>query len=207
MVAEIEAVAALRRAEWDKHRPGVLSTGDALTRIWTSFRDNVADFAEAVKAGTLEQTGLLTLELFLPDAYSAQQLSVAVRYAGEKEWTAVARGSYKPMMFGMDTEYDYSAYYRVPLRMDAERAVEACRLEVWGYGGQGVRFVEVANRAGRFVPACVSEVTGRVENAPAVLVDNATWCYLGDPDTPTAVRYPQIAQVKHGMTVGMRRAE
>jgi hypothetical protein len=134
-------------------------------------------------------------------------MSVAVRYAGEAEWTAVAQGSYKPFSYGMDTEYDYSAYYRVPLRMDTERAVEAVRLEVWAYGGQGVRYLEVNNRAGRFVPACLSEVSGRVENPQAVLIDNSAWCYLGEPDTHVAVMHPEVAKVRHGMTVGMRKAE
>ncbi len=205
VVTEIDSVAAVRRAQWNKHRPGVLSTHDALNRTWTAFRQNIADFAAAVKSGTLEQTGLLTLELFLPDAYSAAQLSVAVRYAGSEEWTPVAQGSYKPMFFGMDTEYDHSAYYRVPLRMDAHQAVEACRLEVWSYGGQGIRYLEINNRAGRYVPGSLSEVYGRVEHPQALLVDNSTWCYLGDPDTHTAVLHPEIARVRHGMTVRMRR--
>lgn len=204
-LAEIESIYALRRAQWEKHRPGVLSTHDALNRTWTGLRKHLGEFADAVQAGTLDQTGLLTLELFLPDAYSAAQLSVAVRYAGEEAWTRVAQGCYKPMFFGMDCEYDYAAYYRVPLRVETERAVEEVRLEVWGYGGQGIRFLDVTNRAGRFVPACVSQVAGRAEHPEAVLVDNSTWCFLGDPDTHTAVLRPQIAQVKHGLTVAMKR--
>ena len=203
VLGEIDAVAALRRAQWERYRPGILSTYDALNRFWDGFHENIAAFAEAARAGTLEQVGLLTLELFLADGFSSPRMSVALRYAGDADWTTVAQGGWKPMFFGKDQEYDHAAYYRVPLRMDTERAVEACRLEVWGYGGQGVRYVEVNNRAGRFVPACVREVSGRVENPAALLVDNSFWCYLGDPDTGLAVLHPEVARVSHGLTVEM----
>lgn len=207
-VSSIKALETQRHNQWQKHRKGILSAYDALNRHWTAFSDGIKDFADKVKSGSLAQTGLLTLELFLPDAFSAQSLCAYVRYQDAEEWTRVTEdgyGAYKPLCFNFDDEYDHSAYYTVNLRMDSERPVTECRIESWGYGGQGIRYVEVHNRAGTFVPESICQVCGRVERPDSVLTNNSFWCYLGEPDTQLVMLNPALANIRHGLTVKLRK--
>ena len=177
-----------------------------MDRHWKTFHDNLTAFARTVKAGKLDQTGILSLGLFLPDAFSSPTVKVSIRYAGAKQWVPAAEGQYKPEMFGCgDCEYDHSSYYQVNIRIDSNRAPTAVLVEHWGYGGQGVRYLEVNNRAGRFVPESLTQTYGRVERPENVLLDNSAWCYLGEPDTGFVFHNPALGRVRHGLVITLRR--
>jgi hypothetical protein len=201
-VDQAERLFQVRQRQWAEHRPGVLSTGNRLESYWTAFRQNLADFADAVAEGSLDGVGLLTVEYFLPDAFSAQWVTLAVRYAPDDAWTTVVdRDVPKPLFFQSDDEYEHSGYLRVSYPLAAGRTITHCRIESWGYGGIGIRCLQFRSPAAVLAPCAVTAVSGVVAAAQHVLDTSSSWCWLGEPDTGLAFRHPGLGRVRHSLTL------
>ena len=137
----------------------------------------------------------LVLRLFLPDAYGAPRLSATVTAGGESQ--TVLDGSFKPMPLLSD------AYYTVQTPFTSDKAPDGVRLEVWGYGGQGIAFLEAQNRSRSLKAQAVRSASGPVEHADAVVRDDSQWAYLGHPDVTAATLDPSLADQRAVIEVAL----
>ena len=128
----------------------------------------------------------LVLRLFLPDQHGAPRLSVSAR-RGE-EALPLVEGSFKPagLMQG--------CYYTIQVPFEMEGGPDAIRLEVCGYGGQGIAFLEVQNCSDVLLPNAIRTVVGSVEHPQAVLRDDSQWAYLGNKDIAAAMHCHRLAE-------------
>ena len=171
---EVRRLTQARRRQWKSTRPGLPSPD--LDAYWEGVAA-VVDSIERIAVGRVRsQTGFLRLQCVLPNAFGAQRLQVAVRYAGSRRWIQVGSEVYKaqPLSDG--------AFYEVWLPIASDQAVAGCRLESWGYGGMGLTYVEAINQTGRFLPVRVAVTAGQVRDAGNLLVDDLQWCWIGETD-------------------------
>jgi hypothetical protein len=61
-----------------------------------------------------------------------------------------------------------------------DRTPTALRFETWGYGTQGIVFVEIVNAKGRFVPSGLTSVKGKVIEPENVLADSIYYAVAGE---------------------------
>ena len=95
------------------------------------------------------------------------------------------------------------AYYEVHVPIDSERAVDACRLEVWGYGGQGIAYVDAVNHAGLHHPVEVMQTRGTVAHAEWLLADDHLACWIGEPDSDLPYYDMDRAREVHAVELAM----
>jgi len=174
-----------------------------LENFWSALRRTLAELLHSLQEGDLHQNWLFVVDWFLPDAFSAQRTTISVLREGQSEWEELTEVSPKPLFFGGDNEYDHGAYYRVLYPVSGTKPITACRFESRGYGGQGIRAVELLTPAGKSVPTAVTEVHGQVQNPEHLLDNSSTWCMLGETDTQRAFLTPALAQATHRVTLSM----
>lgn len=195
-IAEIEDFACIQKLLWQRYRPGiepckVASQYDGYLEQMNELLSLVESSGEGRK-----DTGLFTVRWFLPDAYSAQKVSLSVRYEEDDSWTPVAEGVFKSLG---DT------YYYKSWPVSNRRVPAAVRIESWGYGGQGLAFLEVVTPAGRYVPCAITGAQGRTDSPENVLTDDLKPCYLGEPDSALTFQNPQSAFTKHWIEIELRK--
>jgi len=83
------------------------------------------------------------------------------------------------------------------------RVPERVRLDVWGYGGTGYRFVDIVSGKHRYVPTDVKQVKGRVTDPEHLLADDDRWSYLGEPDVYTAFHSRALHTRIHSVELAM----
>jgi hypothetical protein len=101
---------------------------------------------------------------------------VQIRCRVERRWRMVHQGMIKPL-------WDEHALFSMSFPWDiGTRAPNRVRIEVWGYGGTGYRFLDIVCGRRRYVPVAVARTRGRVTDPRHLLADDDRWSYLGEPD-------------------------
>ncbi|MHB9022987.1 MAG: family 20 glycosylhydrolase [Armatimonadota bacterium] len=176
----------------DRLRPGMYPVNGAeayLTRLHT-----VLEAAwERLERLPAENDWWLILRLFLPDAYSAQQLQVTGLFDAEER--VLAQGVFKPAI-----EQNTGCHYTLQAPFKSPDKPKAVRLESWGYGGQGIAFLEMQNPTVTLFPKAIRETAGPVSDPDALLHDNSLWTYLGRLDVSPAMNDPSLAE-EHAVVV------
>jgi transcriptional regulator with XRE-family HTH domain len=146
-----------------------------------------------------EDTGMFIVDFFLPDMHTAQRTEISVQEEGSQEWVSIAQGVFKPELA---TEAE-SAYYTrfFPIRKDAR--IARCRINTYGYGGQGFTFVKIVNSAGHRVPYALLGIDGRVENPENLFSDDRQWCFMGEQDIRYAFKNRGLESSMHTVIIEM----
>ena len=197
LAKHVRDLAEHRARQWAEQRPGV--TPDRASIHLSSAADRLEQFADqwSVQAGA---SGLIELDLFLWDNFSAPRLRVEVLDAAGKP-SIVAEGIFKPFN---NRQSQYTV--QVPIRVLAETAgLDTIRLVVSGFGGQGVRFVRVLLTEGYLEPAGIAAASGEVFDAQAALVDDSSVCYLGSAST-AATLFAHAERAESSLTLSLRPA-
>jgi hypothetical protein len=133
---------------------------------------------------------MLQARLFLPDCYGSPQLRITVCCGRDEQ--VVADGQFKTLV-----QFAGEAYtLQVPFTSAC--TPDGLRVEGWGYGGQGMTYVDVFNRHTVLAPRKVRAFNGPVSTPEALLTDNSTWAYLGRFDIRRAYHHPELAD-EHGV--------
>ncbi|OPZ30806.1 MAG: Glycosyl hydrolase family 20, catalytic domain [Lentisphaerae bacterium ADurb.BinA184] len=144
----------------------------------------------------------LILRLHLQDYHAAPVLRVSLCYGKRVEEILPPAGLKPRGLEGGRCGGVYTSF--VPFR--AERAPDAVRLEAWGYGGQGVAFVEAQNPTTTLLPAALRRIEGRVTRPEAVLRDDSAVAALGCPDVAAAFHRPQLAEERALIEIALAAA-
>jgi len=189
---EAELIKRERLAQWKRYRSGIKS--DHLADFYSGLARMIKELIARRPAA-----GLLHVYFCLPDAYSAQTTALFIRYQGGREWELLKQGTLKPLHLG-DTFYQYS------FPVDNKRKIDSVRIESWGYGGQGLTWLEAVNSAGRFRPQTIEKCEGLGSHPEHVLDEDRKWCFLGNPNTRRAFLDPALAGARHILQVALAKA-
>ena len=181
---EMDSLIALRAPMHERLRAGMCPEGHG-TRHLTGLRDGLAPAWERLARGAEESDWWLVLRLFLPDIHGAGSLKVAGLFGGEPR--TLIEGCFKPAF------QSPGSHYTLQVPFASSEAPEGVRLEVCGYGGQGVAFLEAQNRSRTLMPARIGGADGLVTRPEAVLRDDSAWAFLGNPDITAAMHDPTLA--------------
>ena len=121
---------------------------------------------------------LLILRLFLQDHYGAPFLKITVS-AGKEEFT-FGPGGFKPN--NSIVKNRQTGHYDLQLPFTLGKTPENIRIEGWGYGGQGVCFVELQNPTITLYPGGIKGTRGLVNKPEAILLDDTSFAYFGCAD-------------------------
>lgn len=162
-------VAAYRRhyskmcSFWEKVRPGIPHS--SLDAFFDTAIKNFASLADK------PAEGLLTLRLF--DRGVTQDSEVMIKFEDSSDWQSIFQTRLTP--------YYNNNYHERSFAVPADQIPVAIRFESWGYGTQGISFLEINNFKGRFIPDKIAEITGRVASPEHILFDDINYAELGEP--------------------------
>jgi len=170
----LDQLALARDRQWDRWRKGCHP--NAASANIREFASRLNAFFDTLTGRAKSERGVLSLRLFLIEGYSAPWLSVEV-FDG-KEWVSIAsRATFKPANL-----LNASFALEIPMCWKYGEP-QILRITLSGYGGQGVQFASLFIDDHRWIPECILSIRGSVENAEALLSDDAFVCYLGEKDT------------------------
>lgn len=191
---ELDALIALRAPLHDRRRPGMFPQHGA-SHYLQAVRDGLAPAWERLARAPQPSDWQLLLRLFLPDTHGAPRLRVSARFGADTR--ELLFGGYKPA----DTQP--GSHYSLQLPFTADTAPDAICLEGWGYGGQGIAFLELHNPTTTLLPTSIITTAGPVSNPAAILRDDSFWAYLGTTDILAAIHTPALADERGVIEVAL----
>ncbi|HEY3415583.1 MAG TPA: hypothetical protein VGM23_01750, partial [Armatimonadota bacterium] len=184
---ELAALLALRAPLHEQLRPGIPPHEDAVQRL-----QRISPLLQSAEERLARQPSpddwWVILRLFLPDYFGWPFLKLSALFAGDAEMTVLADGSYKP------GPAQPGSHYNQFIPFTSSRRPERLRLEFWGYGGQGISYLEAQSASTVLYPTSICQVSGLVEHPEAVLRDDSLWCYLGRQQILPAMSQPALAE-------------
>jgi hypothetical protein len=186
--------------QWSRWRPGIVPRrAEAhLQRL----HDNLRSFLDDAEAGRA-RTGVLTVKYFLADFFSAQSGRWLVQYTGESGWERVYQGQPKPR----SANYAEHCQYCLESLLDGNRTPARLRFESWGYGGVGIRYVEVFTPHGVYVPARLEHRHGKIAYPERLAENDTLSCFVGEEDTLRSFMHRTLAEEVHSFEVVLERAD
>jgi hypothetical protein len=162
---------------------------DRAAAAWRALPDALQPVWAALERPPGRRDWLLILRLFLQDYHGAPQLRVTVGSGDKRQ--VVADGCFKPAALVLGrTGGHYDVY--VPFTRSARP--DAMEIEVWGYGGQGVAFVELQNPTVTLKPVGIGRISGPVQAPESLLKDDSSAAVLGCTEILAQMHAPQLAE-------------
>ena len=148
---------------WEKVRTGIPHS--SLDAFFNTAIKNFAALADK------PADGLLTLRLF--DQGVTQDSEAMIKFEDSSDWQSIFQTRLTP--------YYNNNYHERSFAVPADQIPVAIRFESWGYGTQGISFLEINNSKGRFIPDKIAEITGSVASPENILCDDINYAELGEP--------------------------
>ncbi len=190
LVGEVDHIISERKRQWDKFRNGV--SPSASDMFYKEFKGNLIRLKRKSPAQML-----LTVSFFLPDIYSAPTTAISIRYSGEKKWVKVKEGILKPL------SCQSASFYEISFPLESKKKPNSVKIESWGYGGQGLTYLEIKGRDLSYEPVKIGMTEGIVENPENLLSNDLQWCFLGERNTGKSYADPKLAEKKHCVILNM----
>jgi hypothetical protein len=193
---EIRAVRAHRARQWAQWREGLDPPGGR--PLHADIEDRVAGFLKDIETPAPNR-GVLSVSYALADYYGAQCVRWEVRGAEESAWREVATGTPKPMPEDTGSNPFFTMEYSVaPVSEGLHLAIET-----WGYGGIGLRYVEVRAPGLRLVPRAISAASGPVRDPERALSNDTYWCTLGEEDWYKVFLQPDLGNARSRVEIAL----
>jgi hypothetical protein len=159
-------------------------------KAWKTLPDTLSPVRKALERSPGRRDWLLILRLFLQDYYGAPRLRVTLIFAKGRRQVAV-EGGLKPAALAAGRT---GGHYDLYVPFTSSGSPKGVELEAWGYGGQGVAFLELQNPTMTLKPAGIRRVEGPVSAPDALLKDDSRVTLLGRADILTEIHMPQLAE-------------
>ncbi len=156
---------------------------------WRALPENLKPVETALKRRPGPRDWLLILRLFLQDYYGAERLRVTVLIQGRRQ--RVTEGCFKPAVL---IPGRIGGHYDLYVPFTGAGCPDGIELEAWGYGGQGIAFLELQNPTVTLKPGSIRRVAGPVHAPEALLKDDSCVTLLGRADIMAAMHTPQLAE-------------
>lgn len=181
--------------------------GEERMKFWHQYRNSIepcnveklfGDYLELIEflPKLAEKNGIMRVRFCLPDGYSSEKCIFSLKYDGK--WNKVSAGCCKASNPEIAL---FSKIFLVPRSIEPE----SFKIEVMGYGGQGIAFVEIFTDAGHYVPSKVVSVSGKVIDPEFVLDNDCKWCFMGEKDTLKAFKNRKLAEEIHSIEYRLER--
>ena len=190
-VAEIKNT---RAGQYERNRKGI--SKDKCTPIFEDMLGTIDGIIKNLKDEKYS-AGILKVNYFLPDMYSAQKMEVFVQYNDESNFKKVYTGQPKPDAI----DFASYTYYEIDSILESEKVPKKIRFETKLYGGIGIVFVDANVDGKHYIPSEATPIQGIVKNSDNVLANNTFVCQMGENDTHALMNEPNRAQVLHVMEV------
>lgn len=179
----IASIRSKRREQWKRHRPGLTS------HQFETYLDQAVTMLTASVDDARMAKSLLRVRFAAGEA----NIALSLRYLGGDAWDKVVSGFY--VSSSSEVTYLFPLY--------SGELPEAILIEVWGYVGLGVVFVELESADARFVPLSVEATDGFVINPSALLEDGRDSCYLGQGEQIARQKFrdPRLADIKSSIQI------
>ncbi|HEY3332211.1 MAG TPA: family 20 glycosylhydrolase [Capsulimonadaceae bacterium] len=186
----VDECVVAREARWSAARPGIAP--NAAVADLRAMRILLDQVAVQLTHEPGSNDWWLVLRLFLPDDHGRPHIKVTVDGT-----TTVIEGCFKPD----STSDGVGPYYTVQVPFISESKPQTAEIEAWGYGGQGIAFMEVQNRDTTLMPQAVLATAGQVSIPEALLRDDSLWAFLGERGYDLTVHEPERAAARSSVTV------
>jgi len=183
------------KEEWRVFRPGIKP--NHASRSFEDMSKNFNTLMSAMEQENRTERGILNLYCFLPDRYSSPRMKISIRFKESDAWEEVCCGIFKPL-------FDEESFYQVSFPVAGTKTPEMLRLEVWGYGGQGFRFVEIINSHFHYLPETIVKTEGVVLNVEHLLYDDYRCSYLGEHDVFRTIYTSKPKNAKHIIELSLK---
>ena len=191
---EVEALIELRAPLHDRKRPGMYPQHGAVAHL-QALREALPAVGERLDREPGPEDWLLQLRLYLPDPTGCPMLTVYGVF--ERERRELASGVFK------QAEMDRMAFHTLQIPFQSAAPPDEITLELWGYGGEGVCYLEAYNPEVRVTPRAVRVEEGEVRAPQALLRDDSRATYLGERNVLLALHQPELAETRARLTVTM----
>jgi hypothetical protein len=166
IIERLERLTAQYEEKWNLWRPGIKPN-----HIAACLRGGIAKLRELDEK--IPQSGLLRVRFCLLDHFGAAWTAV---YLGRGETMEIlGRGVYKSQPLG-------SCFYERYFPFASGEQPESVRLEVNGYGAQGVAYIEAEDGDRIYVPERIGKIVGEVSTPNNLLSNDCRWSFLGESD-------------------------
>jgi hypothetical protein len=203
LLEDLIAIADRRDAVWRRERPNIVAAQEGNTgKFESNLCDKLAAFFKTVETGQLRETGLFVIRYSLPDYFGWPATKWNVQYEGSEEWVLLDSGMPKPW----DGDYSDCPFFTVKHPISGNRRPLRARVEVTGYGGIGILYVEVRIGRESFRPVRIENIAGLVQDPDNILVDDTGSCWLGEASTAEAFHNPAMARQVHTLEIVLRQS-
>ncbi|MCL5408644.1 MAG: family 20 glycosylhydrolase [Candidatus Omnitrophica bacterium] len=191
LISEIDKIKNEKLEKWSIHRKNI---PEQISNHYNRLKNEILECLEQKRKSDY----FLFLRFFLPDIYAMPNLSISI-FDKNRNFKKICEGlTLKPPY----PELSYYSFF-FPFNMDGE--VPDIKIEVSGYGGQGISYLKIIDKNGDvFVPYSIKETQGIVENQVDLLIDNLRWTYLGLRDTKIGFKWNEFKEIKHSIVIEMK---
>ncbi len=187
ILADITRLRKARRAQWRASRPGIPAK-----RLDEYFR-RMTGYVQGLAAHLRRQTHMLVIRWFLPDMYGAPFVGITM-LGKRSERELLEHVQLKPLVSA-------TPYYEYFFPFRGRGTYRAVRVEIAGYGGQGLAHVKLLTPKTEMRPMGIGRCEGVVSNPAAVLRDDLKWCYLGVHDAAVGFMYNDLGRVSNSIEI------
>lgn len=187
LAEELDRLAAKRIAHCREYRNDKFA--ELFVEYFAAWRRTLLDYQ-----ATFEKSGILTCEFCLPDAFSAERITVEIKVGGE--YLKVGEGVFKGT---------FDALFEQNFFIPADVEIETVRICASGFAGQGVCHISAVNSCGAFIPDGVVRTFGIVEHPEFILMPDATRCWLGSQCTIDAFQDRNLADMANGIEISIKK--
>ena len=198
LLKSLVEVADRRRLDWERRRPNIGAPSDLHTeKFERNLYDKLATFLQEVETGHVRKSGLLEIRYSLPDYFGVSFVRWSIQYEGSLDWTLIDNGIPKPRT----GDHSDCPFFTVKLPIQGNRVpIRAC-LEVTGYGGIGLLWVEARAGESRYCPVRTEAVQGLVHQPERLLRDDSAACWIGEASPASVFDNPQIVKQVHALEI------
>ncbi len=199
--AEMRQLLGYWQAYYKRRGDPANSQDRRINDYWHKLAGSLNSLLKRLQKPMTDKNWLLVLRLFLQDYNGAPQLKISVSVGSKR--IQVAAGSFKhgTLLLAGHT----GGHYALQIPFVSARQPDGVQLEAWGYGGQGVAFVELQNPSVTLMPGSIRSISGPVSHSEAVLRDDSACACLGYPDILAAMHYPMLAEHRAVLDLGMSK--
>ncbi len=167
---EYRRIKAFEAALWKECRGDIKSDHNAFESRWAgSFA-----MLERIRRGLSADTGILYLDLMVPDCYSSVKGEIFVKYKGDSDGELVYRGLIKPSVSIFENGGSYG--FRVAIK---DKPVDSIVFGVYGEGSLYPLHFTVMTGERKYQPKSVAKLSGEVEHEEKILLPDTTFASMG----------------------------
>ena len=170
--------------QWERLRPGIKP--NCIRQEFDRLLPQLEEIIKRVAKGDF-----IKVLFCLPNGYGAAWTKISI--ATEQGEALVAQGVFK----GSPLE---ASYYERIFFLESDAAPKSLRIEVSGYGVQGVCHASAEINGKLYLPEKIV-AAGQVDNPDFILDDDCKTCWLGEPDADKAWRYREVAEQISAVTI------